>query len=594
MKRLFSLLLAMALLAGCAPALAQDALDTYTYWEPNWPIVKEGETLNVSVATSVNSSYYKSPDETWFWRWSEEATGIDFDVRQITAEAMDEQRNLMFASDNLPDVLIGLELTAGDLMRYGATEKQLLDLTPYINEETMPYLSLWFEKYPMMRTLATSPDGAIYSLPFTRLKTDYEGSHETAFYNMEWLKEVVDGLPEIPSTREEYDAWVEATQDVLPRTLDEFTELLYAFKENHPDSTPLAGVASDSDKRKNPMSFLLNAFGYLTTSDNVYGHDVALKDGQVVIPATDDDFFEFLKLANQYYTDGIICKDFFVADDLVYNAQITDNQSGVEVKNFVYAFLPEAEDYHKWDAMYPLTSDFNPEAAVLEADLYKVGGCALSADAQNVEEILNWLDFFYSDLGIFYLWCGPINGSPDTLGMVEGFYYDVEKGSKVFPDVLNGDYENNLAYVYTIGFGQTASFGNRSHSITDESYATMWQALQHLQGVADDQINRVTLSYDHGDNYSRICSATRVIPYVKTGFPSIVYYDDATQSTIDEISLLLDDYIESEVAKFITGATPLTEENFQAFVDECNAYGAADLQAIYAEAYEDYLSNLQD
>ena len=178
--------------------------------------------------------------------------------------------------------------------------------------------------------------------------------------------------------------------------------------------------------------------------------------------------------------------------------------------------------------------------------------------------------------------------------MVEGFYYDVEKGSKVFPDVLNGDYENNLAYVYTIGFGQNASFGNRSHSITDESYATMWQALQHLQGVADDQINRVTLSYDHGDNYSRICSATRVIPYVKSGFPSIVYYDDATQSTIDEISLLLDDYIESEVAKFITGATPLTEENFQAFVDECNAYGAADLQAIYAEAYEDYLSNLQD
>ena len=68
MKKLFSLLLAMALLAGCAPALAQDALDTYTYWEPNWPIVKEGETLNVSVATSVNSSYYKSPDETWFWR----------------------------------------------------------------------------------------------------------------------------------------------------------------------------------------------------------------------------------------------------------------------------------------------------------------------------------------------------------------------------------------------------------------------------------------------------------------------------------------------------------------------------------------------
>lgn len=590
MKRILSLVLALVMVLSCAAAFAEEApaLNTYKYWEPEWPIVKDGEKMTVSVAHAVNSSYYVAPEKNWFWCWSEQATGIDFDVRQITGEAMAEQKNLMFASDNLPDVLMGLELTTGELVRYGMTEGQLLDLSPYITPEIMPYLSMWFEKYPEMKTLATAPDGAIYSLPFTKLKSDYYGSHETMSYNMNWLREVYPDLPEVPDTLEEYEAWVEATKDVLPKTVDEFTELLYAFKKNHPDSTPLGGVNATGNTA---MSYLLTAMGYLTTSKNEFGYEVALKDGKPVLPATDPTFIEFLKLANQYYTDGIIAKDFFTADKLVGDTQLTDNQCGVFPSGFVYGVLPQAEQYHQWDALYPLTSQWNEQPMAQEVSLYKVGGACLSANAKNVEAILNYLDFFYSDLGIFYLWCGPINGSPDTLGMLEGFYYDVEKGAKVFPDVVNGTYENSLAFVFGAGMGLSNSFGNRSHSITDESYVNMWQTLQHLQGTPDEEINRVELAYDHGDNYGRMGSRARVTPYVVEGFPHIVYYTDEQQETIDEITLMLNDYIESEVAKFITGATEITQENFDKFVSECNAYGAADLLEIYTEVYNSYLAN---
>ena len=81
-----------------------------------------------------------------------------------------------------------------------------------------------------------------------------------------------------------------------------------------------------------------------------------------------------------------------------------------------------------------------------------------------------------------------------------------------------------------------------------------------------------------------------MLPYVKDGFPYIVYYDADTQEEIDEIVLLLEDYVESSVAKFITGATEVTEENFKAFQDGCNKYGADRLLEIYQEAYQNYLN----
>ena len=273
-----------------------------------------------------------------------------------------------------------------------------------------------------------------------------------------------------------------------------------------------------------------------------------------------------------------------------------DNKSAVVDSCSPYGWLPLPEDYHKWDALWPLTSEYNETMQVKESSRYNVGGACLSAKLEGQDEkikaILNYLDFFYSELGCYYLWCGPINGSPDTLGMVRGFFYDLEKGAKVFPDVISGEYENSIKFVCGIGFGNSSAFGNRSHSITDEKYSTMMIMLQHLQGVPDEEINFVALAYNHGDNYGRMCSEVRVLPYVVDGYPQIVYYSEDDQETIDEVVLMLEPYIESEVAKFITGATELTEENFKKFVDGAEVYGASDLIEIYQAAWEAYKAAL--
>ena len=598
MKRILSCLLVSVLLLslfGSALAdtdytvwepawdLSQVETLTYKYYEPSWPIAN-GDTT-ISVVNIVNSSYYRDPEDTWFWPWAEQATGLKFDVRNITNEALSEQKSLMFAGNDLPDVMIGMKLTTGELMRYGVQEGQLMDLTPYFNEETMPWLTKWFEGYPIMKALSTTPDGKVYTLPYVKINSDYYGSQLTQRYNMVWLKEVYPDLPELPTTEEEYYAWAEATKDVLPHTLDEFTALLYKFKELHPDSTPYGGVEAKEDS----LYWLLNAFGYLQSDS--YGSQVTLRNGEVVIPAIDDTFYEYLKLVHQYYEDGIIAKDYFTADALVATAQVTDDKIAVGT-GLGYSYLPLPEDYHKFDALYPLTSQWSDTPRVKESNGYGVGGCVLSAKCANPEAALKFLDFFYSDLGIYYLWETVIYGSPDTMGKVVGFYY--ADGAKRFPDVLNGSFENSLAFVRGIGLGQAGAFGNRSHSIEHpDKYTTMMETLQHVQGTPDEEINRKALAYDHGDNYYRICSRERVLPYVVDGYPYIVYYSVDEQETIDEITLILNDFIKSSVSKFITGATELTEENFKAFVDECKVYGADELLEIYKEGYANYLASLE-
>ena len=85
MKKLVSMLLALCMVMTAPMALA--AYNDHTDYS-QFPLVKEGESVAISVATKRSEKYGNDPDKTWFWIWSEKVTGIDFDVEQILATAM--------------------------------------------------------------------------------------------------------------------------------------------------------------------------------------------------------------------------------------------------------------------------------------------------------------------------------------------------------------------------------------------------------------------------------------------------------------------------------------------------------------------------
>ena len=91
MKKLVSFLLTLALLLGSVSALA--AYNDHTDYV-DWPIVKDGEKLTVSVATKRSEQYGKDPDQQWFVRMIAQP-GADLRSRPPAARRGDETRRLL-------------------------------------------------------------------------------------------------------------------------------------------------------------------------------------------------------------------------------------------------------------------------------------------------------------------------------------------------------------------------------------------------------------------------------------------------------------------------------------------------------------------
>ena len=562
MKRMtwFALLLVLALAVSPLSALA--AYNDHTAYS-QFPLVADGEKLTVTVATPRNDTYGIDAEDMWFWIWSEQATGIDFEVEQIGGSAMKERKSLMLASADLPDFLIGITMSADELVKYGVGEGLFKDLTPFINEDVTPWLCKWLAEYPEAKALCTTPDGKMYTLPGF---VDYY---------------IISGEPCIRY----YTPALEGME--LPKTLDEFTALMYSIKEKNPDVNPLGGCEKGAD----PRFFILNAFGYLTS--NSVGNGVALKNDQPVIPAYDEEYVEVLKLLNQYYKDGIITPDFFTMDDTTLKAKVA-NLEMVTYANAPYTANADISFFQSWDAFSPVTSEYNDEPMTYDnANHIHIGNFEISAicDDKKAETIMRYVDFFFSDLGGMYFWEGPAATSADTLGLVGGYYFEGE--TTIYADAANGKYANNSAYLHAATIGNP-KLGNRSHPITKEIFDLGVTCRPEMRSYfGGDGVNIIPYQYApenaSGWDLGRILE--NVQPYVKTGYPSVVYRDEDTVVEMSDLQSVLNPYIQTEVAKFITGVRPLDE--FEAFRGELKSMGVEDLLAIYQEGYEAYLSNLE-
>ncbi len=568
MKKILSFLVALTLVFTCFSAMA--AYNDHTDYV-DWPIVKDGEKVTVSVATVRSEKYGKNPEDQWFWVWSEQTSGIDFEIDQVLSSAVPERKSLMFASGDLPDLLFGINLTTSELVRYGVGEGMLLDLTPYITPEIMPNLCAWIEAYPESIAYCTTPDGKIYTLPgFSDFFIQGDGPNVMQI-NTDWLKEA--GME-------------------LPKTLDEFTAMLYKFKEMHPDAYALGSGAKNAGN--DPRNFILNAFGYLwpdlQDGVNPIGIKPAVREGKAVLPAYDDTFVEFLKLMNRYYTDGILAPDFFTIDQTTAFAQLAEDKVGAYAGT-AYMALPEKEDFTKWVDTMPLTSQWNDTAKAGSLNKFRYGYVSLSAavDPAKVETIMRYLDAFYTDLIGMYLWCGPAANSADTLGMIGG-YTVTEENAYVWVDT-EGNPAESQAFMEGDAGNMAHGFGNRSHPLKNkEAFDAGVTNRPEMRSYYFNKDNILPYAYDpnFGSGAHLLNVNKNVEPYRTESFPMIVYFDEETTLAVDELHSILDPYVEGEVAKFITGARDISE--FPTFQQELKGMGIEELLGYYTTAYENYIA----
>lgn len=537
--------------------LKESDVPEYLNLESDLPIIKEGHNITLKIAVLHTPDFGKIED-LHFWNLVKQKMNLNYEVEQIFNR--DEYVNLVFASNMLPDVMIGFNIDPMMQINYGMMEKQLLPLSKYINEKYMPNLYSVYEKYPEFKAEVTAPDGEIYTFGTFKM-IENPSSYPKQQINTKWLKEA--GL--------EY-----------AKTLDEFVNIMEAFKSRGSNIIPLGGSAVTM----NPFFIIYNSFGYITSDST--GTSAALRNGKAVIPAGDRELFgEVLKLLHDFYKKGYISRDFYTLDDNATKALASELRFGVLAGLDAFVVLPEQSEYQQYESFSPFTSQYNSEPLVMGASAVTTGGYAISSKCKYPEVAIRFANYLFSDEGSNMQWVGAVRGSENLLDGWGGWFLD-ENYSRLDVDRVEnpGKWPNAVEYLRkrVAGFNMGA-IGN---------YMNEWTWRPEACGLEPRNMYEVwKASPDNGDFWWRPSAVDYIMPYAKNGYPSIVFFTKEENERIVELKSVIDAHITAECAKFVIGERPVTDSELNAYFNELDALGFKEYLGLYEQAYENYLANLK-
>ena len=310
-----------------------DGYPVYLNLDSRLPVVHEDYTITLRVIAN-GSANAMDFEEMWSTQYFAEFMNVHFDVEQVRG-TVGERKSLMFAAGDLPDIILNFHLTPAELVRHGSVEGQLLALDPFISERLTPDIVRALANHPSGHTKAISPDGHMYTLPFLDDPGD-NGEVPRLQVNHTWLN--ILGLES-------------------PRTLDDFIDLLFAFRDN----AEILGVPAGETvvplgggfEASNPGFYILNALGYvIERHGNSIGHTPAIRHGQAEIPVGNAEVFpEYLRIMNMMYNEGLISDRFFVLDTTSAGQILAAGAVGVW-PDAVNAVLHTPEEFMQWESVF--------------------------------------------------------------------------------------------------------------------------------------------------------------------------------------------------------------------------------------------------
>ncbi|MCU6796723.1 MULTISPECIES: ABC transporter substrate-binding protein [Paenibacillus] len=287
---------AVAVLSGCTDKAAgpqQDNAATAAKINPagQFPIMKEKTTLKVLVK---GSSFVEDFATNEYTKFLEEKTNIHIEWDIAPEKSAIEKLNLVLGSGDLPDVIMGFDISPTQQLIYGNTG-EFLDLTKYIDQYGTETKKM-FEKLPYVKEAITAPGGKIFGLPQVNECFHCSMSQKT------WI----------------YKPWLDKLGLQVPTTTDEFYNVLKAFKTQDPngngkaDEIPLAGAAVGPNV--NIDSFIMNAFILNPSIINGSEKRLFINNGKVTVAFDKPEFKDGLEYLHKLYAEGLIAPQSFTQD----------------------------------------------------------------------------------------------------------------------------------------------------------------------------------------------------------------------------------------------------------------------------------------
>lgn len=533
------------------------------------PLVDEEITLRVAILCHDNTV---DPESTWMFSYIEEVLGINLELEYFYQATRDENVALMMADGNLPDIMIGMGLTANELTRYGSVDGLLLDVAPYLNEENAPNIMEVINEHPDYLAQLTNAEGQVFSIGSYKEREYNTGIHRM-FYN--------------------YDILEAAGVESCPTTLDEFMTMLRTVK-SYSDANSLGIIPFGGNwARYNATYLILNALGFNYSMDSTeqrsHETEIALRNGEVTLICYDKEAFpKYLETMHTIYSEGLMEQDYYTLDKETTKAHLAAGTYAVfSEKPFLYG----GEEFgQQWWGGVPLTSEYNDTPFWTNYSDGYIGSYVISAETEYPELCVAFADYWFADGNRRLISWGPsVNQEELFLGETTGWYWNEELGEYTFDEFLaNQDAYQALQYwrFENIILWQDGTFiRSKPGDAVDEngvSHAVDYNLEETDINVMAELRHNEEMTGTKGFNYMMHNTWGRYLTDELS--PKICYFDEETTIRVTELKTLIDDYASQEIAKFIIGERPLSE--IDEYFAELEALGADEYVQYYADYYE--------
>ena len=127
--------------------------------------------------------------------------------------------------------------------------------------------------------------------------------------------------------------------------------------------------------------------------------------------------------------------------------------------------------------------------------------------------------------------------------------------------------------------GLNAEFGNRSSPIGHPEL-NIKNVLEMLSSLPVSPLRIDPTS--GGDSHFRYSMDQNITPYETEDFPYIIFFDEKTSVVLSDLASVINPFIQTETAKFITGIRNISE--FDTYLQELKVLGFDDYLNYYRRA----------
>ncbi|MFS0613508.1 extracellular solute-binding protein [Lederbergia ruris] len=484
-----------------------------------FPIVDEKITLSMMAPGTGLAEWRDMPVLQEYAKM----TNIDFKYNTPPMSDFQTKLNLAFASGDIADIIYGASssnLTPGMEVDYG--EQGVLIPLEDLIDQYAPNIKKLFEERPDVKKSVTTIDGHIYSLPRVQEGSTSSWYLGPIWYNGQWLKAL--GVKDVP------------------KTTDEFYELLKRFKTEDPNGNGKADEIPLTDVKMNTIRpWLLGAFG-------MKEWEIEEVDGKVRYAPTTENYKEYLTFMNKLYKEELLDPEVFSQSDEQKTAKGQENRLGVFTSWYSYMLTDESEEDAVNNPMYyPLTSSVSPEPLIPRNPAIIRGTFSITSNNPYPEATMRWIDYFYSKEGFEFLNEGP-----------EGYLWEESEDGKKKDLEVPSNYKTREDYRGTL----TPDFGINAPTRTGP-----------IEGKEVSEFEK----------FIEKETTEKIEPYAEIPFP-LVYLTNDEQKKVNNIKVDLQSYVEQMEAKFITGVEPL--ENWDKYVKTIENMQIDEYVKIHQDAYD--------